>query len=232
MNRNRIYTMVARTGFAILIAGFAVGLMAQDKCKKIEPKEPICSDPATDCAQMPPGDCPGSWTCDDFATCKWECDAPEPNECKSDSDCSPGSQCLCEPDCGWDSAAGKIIPCPLVCQCKPVEQPMGDCMSDDQCPKGTSCTAPKDCLACKSCPACAVCCGVCEPDPVSNPCVVTGCSGQICAPEDMASTCEWKPVYACYQLSNCGPYGSAGQCSWQSNPAFDECIKNGGQTLK
>jgi hypothetical protein len=30
-------------------------------------------------------------------------------------------------------------------------------------------------------------------------CVVGGCSGQLCADEPLASTCEWRPSYACHR---------------------------------
>lgn len=60
------------------------------------------------------------------------------------------------------------------------------------------------------------------PDPA--PCVITGCSGQLCADEDTPSTCEWTDAYACY-----GDYGvcerdEAGACGWRQTEELIECL--------
>lgn len=67
---------------------------------------------------------------------------------------------------------------------------------------------------------------------VSNPfevhasdCVVTGCSGQLCAEEPVASTCEWLPQYACYQSARCGRFGAGGSCAWEPTPALVACLE-------
>ena len=65
----------------------------------------------------------------------------------------------------------------------------------------------------------------CEPaDPPEEECVVSGCSGQICAPEPMVSTCEWTCEYGCYALADCETQ-AAGICGWTPNPEFDACMK-------
>jgi eight-cysteine-cluster-containing protein len=101
-------------------------------------------------------------------------------------------------------------------------------MSDYDCGAGQTCTAGTDCVPCKSCPECDVCCGFCTGGTEPSTCVTSGCSGEICAAEPMASPCIYKPEYACYKLTKCGPFGDGGGCAWASNSEFDECMKNGG----
>ncbi len=57
-------------------------------------------------------------------------------------------------------------------------------------------------------------------------CMRTGCSGQICAPEMIATTCEWWPHYACYQesITTCGCY--EGRCAFDATPELAECLAN------
>ncbi len=56
-------------------------------------------------------------------------------------------------------------------------------------------------------------------------CIVTGCSGQVCAAEPVATDCEWKPEYECFKLAKCGPFGSDGQCAWLETPEYLECLE-------
>ncbi len=63
--------------------------------------------------------------------------------------------------------------------------------------------------------------------PSVKPCVVTGCSGQICAEEQIVSTCEWSPIYACYKGAKCERQKD-GKCGWTDNPGFRECLNRGG----
>ena len=59
-------------------------------------------------------------------------------------------------------------------------------------------------------------------------CVITGCSGQICAEEPTASDCEYLDWYACFDYSECGNYGSEGNCSWLLMETFLECLDSFG----
>lgn len=59
---------------------------------------------------------------------------------------------------------------------------------------------------------------------VASGCVVSGCSGQLCAEEPMASTCEWLPQYACYQSERCGRFGPEGSCAWEPTPELAACL--------
>jgi hypothetical protein len=62
-------------------------------------------------------------------------------------------------------------------------------------------------------------------------CVVGGCSGQLCGEEGdpLGSTCEWLPVYACYQKLGTCERDAAGQCGWRQTPELTECVAAGGK---
>lgn len=57
-------------------------------------------------------------------------------------------------------------------------------------------------------------------------CVVTGCSGQLCASEDMMSTCEWKPEYACYKQYGTCEVQADGKCGWTKSAALQACLSS------
>ena len=57
------------------------------------------------------------------------------------------------------------------------------------------------------------------------PCKKTGCSGIICAEEDMVSTCEFKPEYACYRDATCERQAD-GACGWTKSAELDACLAN------
>lgn len=55
-------------------------------------------------------------------------------------------------------------------------------------------------------------------------CFVGGCSGQICSGEEgMASTCEYRESYACYQTARCERQTS-GECGWTQTPELKTCL--------
>jgi hypothetical protein len=56
-------------------------------------------------------------------------------------------------------------------------------------------------------------------------CVVTGCSGQLCAEEHIGTTCEWLPQYACFRDAECGRFGPGGSCGWQPTPELTTCLE-------
>lgn len=72
-------------------------------------------------------------------------------------------------------------------------------------------------------------CG-CEPAPAPAGCHVGGCSGQLCLEpgDDRATTCEWRPEYACYRSATCERQPS-GACGWTQTPELRACL--GGSTL-
>jgi eight-cysteine-cluster-containing protein len=57
-------------------------------------------------------------------------------------------------------------------------------------------------------------------------CVTDGCSGQLCRAADadpIATTCEWRDEYACYQDATCERQASGG-CGWTPSDALSECL--------
>jgi eight-cysteine-cluster-containing protein len=70
--------------------------------------------------------------------------------------------------------------------------------------------------------------GPAEPPVVTPPpaeCRATGCSGQVCAAEDVVTTCEFRPEYACYQSASCAAQAD-GQCGWTMTAELEECLEN------
>jgi Immunoglobulin-like domain of bacterial spore germination. len=61
------------------------------------------------------------------------------------------------------------------------------------------------------------------PAPISKECVRTGCSGQICADTEMASTCEFREEYACYESATCERQVD-GACGWTMTAALTACL--------
>jgi hypothetical protein len=60
-----------------------------------------------------------------------------------------------------------------------------------------------------------------------NGCARTGCNGEICAEVGSKPTptlCKVTAESACYQYGTCAK-NEQGQCGWQSNPGFDNCMK-------
>jgi hypothetical protein len=59
--------------------------------------------------------------------------------------------------------------------------------------------------------------------------VVTGCNGELCAPEPMGSSCIWLPEYDCLYLSTCEimmtPDGQM-SCGWVQNQEYLQCLQN------
>ncbi|GMV41503.1 MAG: hypothetical protein AMXMBFR64_32190 [Myxococcales bacterium] len=207
---------------------------------KVEP--PTCD---TTCAKGESCQC--AETCDSsgcWTSCSCIPDQPLPL-CWADSDCKAGEACVCTGNCVGGGGKVPPIPCLMECFC----QPQG-CVADKECGEGCSCIGgacscdpgpsmcwwdgdcKEGCWCDMSAAPCLVapCWGQCKCDKPTS-CVVSGCSGQICAPEPMFSTCEWNPVYACYKLTSCGATADGG-CGWASNPAFDECVKSGGMSIQ
>lgn len=55
-------------------------------------------------------------------------------------------------------------------------------------------------------------------------CRPTGCSGQLCADQDLVSTCEFKNEYACYSEAECKLQNN-GECGWTQTEALSLCIQ-------
>lgn len=56
-----------------------------------------------------------------------------------------------------------------------------------------------------------------------EPCRVTGCSGQICSDEEVITTCEYRPEYACYKTAFCEP-DREGACGWRIDSELRTCL--------
>ena len=60
-------------------------------------------------------------------------------------------------------------------------------------------------------------------EPILGPCLVTGCSGQVCSDEEIITTCEFLEEYACYQTAKCERQAS-GQCDWTMTSELAQCL--------
>jgi len=60
---------------------------------------------------------------------------------------------------------------------------------------------------------------------VLEECRATGCSGQICAEEEIMTTCEFLPEYTCYKTARCERQ-SDGQCDWKQTPELNSCLES------
>jgi hypothetical protein len=58
---------------------------------------------------------------------------------------------------------------------------------------------------------------------VVEPCVVSGCSGQICAQQPLFSTCEWRLDHACFAGATCAPLPGGG-CGWTMTDELRACL--------
>ena len=56
-------------------------------------------------------------------------------------------------------------------------------------------------------------------------CVKTGCSGTVCVEpgNEVVTTCEMKPEYACYQNAKCERQAD-GKCGWTQSPELTKCL--------
>lgn len=177
--------------------------------------------------------------------CLGECrpHTPPDYDCKEDADCvaADGQQGVCEFQVCEAFAA---MPCdPSGQSCDPMPPPpacAGYCnyeqpqwcnpWQDHACPDGFTCQSdcgvglPNGLIVCPS--RCVA--DDAEPvDPPTDACVRTGCSGQVCAPEHVFTTCEWQPWYMCYREAICG-VAADGTCGWTQTDAFSRCMDEQG----
>ncbi|NOZ87018.1 MAG: hypothetical protein GXP49_12290 [Deltaproteobacteria bacterium] len=125
------------------------------------------------------------------------CVPSEDKQCDGDTDCPDGFFCAL-PQCAQSGVA---------------------CNADVDCPEGQACMngictsgdVPPDCGP-----------GVCTPrqDPR---CIVTGCSGQVCASHEVQTDCVWRPEYDCLKYSKC-TMTPDGICGWIDTQAYRKCI--------
>jgi len=96
------------------------------------------------------------------------------------------------------------------------------CYGPEQCGDEQYCNAPDVCLQDPACPQCDVCVGWCEPS--KRDCRPTGCNGEICADQDVASPCVALPEFACYREFGVCARQDWGGCDWTPNPELDMCL--------
>jgi len=144
--------------------------------------------------------CLGYPTCDDFTSCGWTCGDPA---------------CI-------DTFGHDFGPCDAV---------LGVGVSGGGCRTISGCDAGPFTLF-ESEQACQA---ACEPTPPAEcesdaDCVRTGCSGQVCAAEQVFTTCEFREEYACYQdpaVTTCGC--DAGRCGFAQTPELASCLDAAGE---
>ena len=63
--------------------------------------------------------------------------------------------------------------------------------------------------------------------PAGAACMKGGCSGTICAENanDIVTTCEYKPEYACYGTATCARQAD-GKCGWTQTAELTACLAN------
>jgi hypothetical protein len=140
----------------------------------------------------------------------------EPMRCDSPEDCFVGDECASDVDAPW------CVPGPTQCDCPGVFEPV--CGGDGR----------NYINACE-----AACAGVgiqhdgyCEEPPPGAGCTRAGCSSHLCVEEgvELASTCEWRPVYECYQQAECERQEN-GQCGFTPTHELVECLELHGEGM-
>ncbi len=64
-------------------------------------------------------------------------------------------------------------------------------------------------------------------DKIQGACYVGGCSSQICSDTpEMASNCEYRVEYSCYQKTSTCKRQSNGECGWTPTNELKVCIAN------
>jgi hypothetical protein len=168
--------------------------------------------------------------------------------------CGNGDECelgcavvrLWDPQCGVDgvtygnqpSAACFDVPIAHRGECEVIEPPPPGCELIDCGPNKLCQMQEIVCITepCNPVPVC-VCASLglcvdgykwsdetCQCEPAQTTCVVTGCSGQVCAAEQTITTCEWLPQYACYADATCAVQPD-GHCGWTETVELTNCLE-------
>jgi len=66
-----------------------------------------------------------------------------------------------------------------------------------------------------------------SPSVSNKPCVISGCSSEVCAEDIVMSTCEFKDEYVCLKYARCERQ-TGGKCGWTETPEYKRCY---GDTL-
>ncbi len=174
----------------------------------------------------------GEWHCEEVPGCHERCepgeervDACEHCICGDDGDwsCATIPDCeLCTPGTRWEAGCD-------VCHCTDSGEVV--CETDPECSRectpGETRPAGDDCNTCTCTDDGAWACTelACPEECASDDdCIVSGCSGQVCASTEVFTTCEWLPHYACFhdeEITTCTC--SAGRCEWAATAALADC---------
>lgn len=160
----------------------------------------------SDCAWLPEYECLLFTVCGAYGeggTCGWE-----PNE--QYLSCLDGIEPPVEGCASNEDCAPEEVCINGTCASKP-PLPPGACLSSADCKPGAQCIN-----------------GMCVGGGAGGECIVTGCSGEICAPMETMSDCAWLPEYDCLQYTQCGSFGVNGFCHWEKTPEYLECLLNVG----
>jgi len=57
----------------------------------------------------------------------------------------------------------------------------------------------------------------------TKPCMITGCSSQVCSDQEVVTTCEYRNEYACYKKARCERQ-SNGECGWTKTKELTSCV--------
>ena len=63
-----------------------------------------------------------------------------------------------------------------------------------------------------------------KPSGNKKPCFKTGCSRQVCADEEVVTTCEYRPEYECYKRARCERQAN-GECGFTDTPELRTCLR-------
>jgi hypothetical protein len=165
---------------------------------------------------------------DGDVACEWMCVA-KPTE--DIPDCVSDAQC--EGDLECSTKYGDCLGNP---ECKPGGPCTDECWGFCAPPEAVECWSDADCADDEFCdfgwnapngvPIMAV--GTCK---LKNPCVITGCFDQLCAPNPVEEVCKdenWEPSYECLPLADCGLFSADGACGWHETEEFIWCVEGDG----
>lgn len=165
------------------------------------------------------GACEADGACEVSADCNLEGNVFAAPRCLGYGVCDPFAQ-----QCGWECGDPRCADL-LGFDFGPCDAVLGAGVLGGQCGTVSGCSSEPFELfeseaECRS--ACSAPAAECA---VDTDCIVSGCSGQVCAPEPVITTCEFREEFACFQdpsVTTCGC--NEGQCAWNATPELAECL--------
>ncbi len=134
-----------------------------------------------------------------------------------------GTQCADGLECAFECPYPTNDPA----NCNYGFNPNGTCQQPAVCVEGDTQPAEDGCNTCTCSGGQWACTEIaCLPSECTTDadCIETGCSGQVCAPQAVITTCEFRPEYACYNepTTSCGC--NNGQCGWAQTADLAACL--------